>query len=136
MIFRKILCVIRKKILVHGGGKIATRLAADLGIEANLIDGRRVTDAEMLKIVTMVYAGLTNKSIVSKLQNLNCDALGLSGADGDTIRTMKRPVKDIDYGFVGDIMHDSINTASIKKVLEAGFVPVFPQLHTMVSDSC
>ncbi|MFE7084966.1 acetylglutamate kinase [Sphingobacterium spiritivorum] len=114
-----------KKILVHGGGKIATRLAADLGIEANLIDGRRVTDAEMLKIVTMVYAGLTNKSIVSKLQNLNCDALGLSGADGDTIRTMKRPVKDIDYGFVGDIMHDSINTASIKKVLEAGFVPVF-----------
>ncbi|WP_270089373.1 acetylglutamate kinase [Sphingobacterium sp. SYP-B4668] len=114
-----------KKILVHGGGKIATRLATELGVDAKLVEGRRITDAEMLNIVTMVYAGLTNKSIVSKLQNLKCDALGLSGADGDTIRTMKRPVKDIDYGFVGDMMHDSINKGAIKKVLEAGFVPVF-----------
>jgi acetylglutamate kinase len=114
-----------KKILVHGGGKIATRMASDLGIEAKMVEGRRITDEAMLRIVTMVYAGLTNKNIVAKLQVLKCDAIGLSGADGGTIKAIKRPVRDIDYGFVGDILHDSVNTASIKKFLEAGFVPVF-----------
>ncbi|GHE38080.1 acetylglutamate kinase [Sphingobacterium griseoflavum] len=114
-----------KKILVHGGGKVATRTAADLGIEAKMIDGRRVTDAAMLDIVTMVYAGLTNKKIVSSLQKFGCDALGLSGADGDTIKAVKRPVREVDYGYVGDILVDSVNTLSIKKFLEAGFTPVF-----------
>ncbi len=114
-----------KKILVHGGGKVATRTAAGLGIEAKMVDGRRVTDAPMLDIVTMVYAGLTNKKIVSALQKFGCDALGLSGADGNTIKAVKRPVREIDYGYVGDILVDSVNTLSVKKFLEAGFTPVF-----------
>ncbi|KGE14032.1 acetylglutamate kinase [Sphingobacterium deserti] len=114
-----------KKILVHGGGKVATRTAAGLGIEAKMIDGRRVTDAPMLDIVTMVYAGLTNKKIVSLLQKFDCDALGLSGADGNSIKAVKRPVREVDYGYVGDILVDSVNTLSIKKFLEAGFTPVF-----------
>lgn len=114
-----------KKILVHGGGKIATRIAAKMGVEAKLVDGRRITDAAMLEVVTMVYAGLTNKQIVASLQKFDCDALGLSGADGNVIKSVKRPVKDIDYGHVGDILVDSVNTLSIKKFLEAGFVPVF-----------
>lgn len=114
-----------RKILVHGGGKIATRVAGDLGVEAKLIDGRRVTDKPMLDVATMVYAGLTNKHIVSSLQKFGCDALGLSGADGNTIKAVKRPVRTIDYGYVGDILVDSVNTLSIKKLLEAGFTPVF-----------
>lgn len=114
-----------KKILVHGGGKIATRVAADLGIEAKLIEGRRVTDEAMLNVVTMVYAGLTNKNIVAGLQKYNCDAIGLSGADGNAIKAVKRPVKEIDYGFVGDILADSVNSLTIKKFLDAGFTPVF-----------
>ena len=114
-----------KKILVHGGGKIATRIAAGLGIEAKMVDGRRITDEPMLDVATMVYAGLTNKKIVAALQRYNCDALGLSGADANVIKSVKRPVKAIDYGFVGDILADSVNSLSIKKFLEAGFVPVF-----------
>ncbi|PRD51274.1 acetylglutamate kinase [Sphingobacterium gobiense] len=114
-----------KKILVHGGGKIATRIAADLGIEAKLVDGRRITNKPMLDVVTMVYAGLTNKHVVSSLQKLGCDALGLCGADGNTIKAIKRPVREIDYGYVGDILVDSVNPHSIKKFLEAGFTPVF-----------
>ena len=114
-----------KKILVHGGGKIATRIAADLGIQAKLVDGRRITDKPMLDVTTMVYAGLTNKHIVSSLQKYDCDALGLCGADGNTIKAVKRPVRKIDYGYVGDILVDSVNTLNIKKFLEAGFTPVF-----------
>lgn len=114
-----------KKILVHGGGKIATRMAAGLGVAAKLVNGRRITDKPMLDITTMVYAGLTNKHVVSSLQKFGCDALGLSGADGNTIKAVKRPVKKIDYGYVGDILVDSVNIASIKKFLEAGFTPVF-----------
>ncbi|MBL1409788.1 acetylglutamate kinase [Sphingobacterium faecale] len=114
-----------KKILVHGGGKIATRLGSRLGIEAKLVEGRRVTDKEMLDVVTMVYAGLTNKRIVASLQKYQCDAIGLSGADGNVIKSIKRPVKDIDYGYVGDILVDSVNVPAIKKFLEAGFTPVF-----------
>lgn len=114
-----------KKILVHGGGKIATRIAADLGIEAKLVDGRRITDKPMLDVATMVYAGLTNKHIVSSLQKFGCDALGLCGADGNTIKAIKRPVREIDYGYVGDILVDSVNTLNVKKFLEAGFTPVF-----------
>lgn len=113
------------KILVHGGGKIATRLAAELGIQAKLVDGRRITDGDMLRVVTMVYAGLTNKQLVAGLQARGCNALGLSGADGNSIMAVKRPVKEIDYGFVGDLQSDSVNTTSLTKLLDGGFTPVF-----------
>ena len=114
-----------RKVLVHGGGKVATRIAAELGIEATLVAGRRITDAAMLQVVTMVYAGLTNKQVVAGLQARNCNALGLSGADGNSITTVKRPVKDIDYGFVGDILPHSVDEDSLAALLEYGFVPVF-----------
>lgn len=114
-----------KKILVHGGGKIATRIASSLGVEAKMVDGRRITDETMLDVVTMVYAGLTNKNIVAQLQKFDCDAIGLSGADANTIKAVRRPVREIDYGFVGDILVDSVNVLSIKKLLEAGLTPVF-----------
>ncbi|MBK1438613.1 acetylglutamate kinase [Parapedobacter sp. ISTM3] len=113
------------KILVHGGGKIATRIAADLGVEAKLVDGRRITDEAMLRIVTMVYAGLTNKQLVAKLQSHKCNAIGLSGADGNAIRAVKRPVKEIDYGLVGDILPNSVDAEAIATLLDHGFVPVF-----------
>jgi acetylglutamate kinase len=114
-----------KKILVHGGGKIATRIAEKLGVEARLVEGRRITDEKMLDVVTMVYAGLANKNIVATLQKYGCDAIGLSGADGNVIKAIKRPVKEIDYGFVGDILADSVDALAIKKFLDAGFTPVF-----------
>jgi acetylglutamate kinase len=120
------------KILVHGGGKIATKLAADLGIEAELVEGRRVTNEENLRIVTMVYAGLINKDMVAQLQNLNCNAIGLSGADGNLIQAVKRPLKKhpsgtgmIDYGFVGDLGANSVDSEQMKRLLDAGFTPVF-----------
>ena len=92
------------KILVHGGGRRATKVAAALGIETKMVDGRRITDAEMLEVVTMVYGGLVNKHVVASLQALGVDAIGLCGADGDIIRSVKRPLKNgIDYGFVGDV---------------------------------
>ncbi|NHF60676.1 acetylglutamate kinase [Flavobacteriaceae bacterium TP-CH-4] len=111
------------KILVHGGGKLATRLATKLGIESKMVGGRRITDAQTLEVITMVYAGLTNKNIVAELQAHDCNAIGLSGADGNTIQAHKRPVKDIDYGFAGDV--DGINTATISRLLSAGLTPVF-----------
>src|SRR5690606_2341188 len=114
-----------KKILVHGGGKIASDLAGRLSIPVNMVEGRRITDEETLNVATMVYAGLINKTLVAKLQAAGCDALGLSGADGNSIQAIKRPVREIDYGLVGDIMHDSVNAAGIKKFLDAGFTPVF-----------
>src|SRR6195952_5198535 len=97
------------KILVHGGGKVATQLSDTLGVEARLVEGRRITDIETLRIVTMVYGGLINKNIVAQLQRFGNNAIGLTGADGNFIRTKKRPVKTIDYGFVGDIEEKSIN---------------------------
>ncbi|WP_289060853.1 acetylglutamate kinase [uncultured Zobellia sp.] len=111
------------KILVHGGGKLATQLGKRLGIESKLIGGRRITDEKSLELITMVYGGLVNKNIVAELQSLNCNAIGLSGADGDTIQAHKRPVKDIDYGFAGDV--DGVNATVITKLLEAGLTPVF-----------
>ncbi len=113
------------RILVHGGGKIATRMAADLGIKAEMVEGRRVTDAEMLRIVTMVYAGLSNKQVVAGLQAYGCNALGLTGADGNTIKAVKRPVKEVDYGYVGDILAGSVDDDAVASLLEAGFTPVF-----------
>src|SRR5580700_5784351 len=109
------------KILVHGGGKVATQLSETLGIEAKLVDGRRITDIETLRVVTMVYAGLINKNIVAQLQRFGNNAIGLTGADGDFIRTKKRPVKTIDYGFVGDIDESSINPRNISNLIEVGF---------------
>jgi len=112
-----------RKILVHGGGKLATRLAGQLKIPQQVVDGRRITDAETLKIVTMVYAGYINKNIVALLQAANCNAIGLSGADGDAILAHKRKHPVMDYGFVGDI--DAINTVLIKNLLEQNIAIVF-----------
>jgi acetylglutamate kinase len=103
-----------KKILVHGGGKLATRMAEAMGVQQQLIDGRRITDAETLKIVTMVYAGFINKNIVAQLQSYNCNAIGLSGADGNVIKAHKR-VAALDYGFVGDV--DEVNADLIHSLL-------------------
>ena len=111
------------KILVHGGGKRATQLAEELGIEATMIKGRRVTDKTTLEIVTMVYAGLINKNISATLQKYKCNALGLSGADGNSIQAHKRVVKDVDYGFAGDV--DGINAINIATFIEGGMTPVF-----------
>jgi len=113
------------KILVHGGGKVATELSETLGIEPKLIDGRRITDIETLRVVTMVYGGLINKNIVAQLQRYGCNAIGLTGADGDLIKAKKRPVKTIDYGFVGDLDTNSVKTQNLISLLEAGFTPVF-----------
>jgi acetylglutamate kinase len=107
-----------KKILVHGGGKLATRLAEQMGISQQMIDGRRITDGETLKIVTMVYAGYINKHIVAQLQSLNCNAAGISGADGNSILAHKREKSGIDYGFAGDI--DQVNAGWFKQLLENG----------------
>jgi acetylglutamate kinase len=104
-----------KKILVHGGGKLATRMAEAMGIQQQMIDGRRITDAETLKIVTMVYAGFINKTIVAQLQSYNCNAIGLSGADGNVIKAHKR-IAAIDYGFVGDI--DEVNSSLLNSLLQ------------------
>lgn len=114
-----------EKILVHGGGKIATKISNDLGIEPKMIDGRRITDIQSLQVVTMVYAGLINKNIVAQLQAHGCNAIGLTGADGNFIRTRKRPVATVDYGYVGDIHDGSIATHQIHRLIEAGFIPVF-----------
>jgi acetylglutamate kinase len=111
------------KILVHGGGKLATQFATKLGIESKMVGGRRITDSETLDVITMVYAGLTNKTIVAELQANDCNALGLSGADGDAIQAHKRPVKDIDYGFAGNV--DGVNSEMISKLLQAYLTPVF-----------
>lgn len=113
------------KILVHGGGKVATQLSETLGIEPKMVEGRRITDIETLKVVTMVYGGLINKNIVAQLQRYGTNAIGLTGADGNVIRTKKRPVKTIDYGFVGDIDETSIDNTNIKRLMEGGFTPVF-----------
>jgi acetylglutamate kinase len=112
-----------KKILVHGGGNMATRLAEKLGIEQQLVDGRRITDAETLKIVTMVYAGYINKNIVAGLQAHDCNAIGLCGADGDAILAHKRKHPVMDYGFVGDV--DAINTILLKSLLDQNIAIVF-----------
>ena len=115
------------KILVHGGGRRATKVAAALGIETKMIDGRRITDAEMLEVVTMVYGGLVNKHVVASLQALGVDAIGLCGADGDIIRSVKRPLKNgIDYGFVGDVK--KADGEKIAHFIEKNLVPVIAPL--------
>jgi acetylglutamate kinase len=115
-----------KKILIHGGGKVATQLADKLGLEVKMHNGRRITDQEMLNVVLMVYGGLINKNIVSKLQSQHCNAIGLTGADMGVIKATKRPVKDIDYGFVGDVT--AVNDKSLADLLENGYMPVLAPL--------
>ncbi|MBC7566562.1 MAG: acetylglutamate kinase [Pedobacter sp.] len=112
------------KILVHGGGKIATELGDSLGVTAKMVEGRRITDIETLRIVTMVYAGLINKNMVAQLQAKGCNAIGLTGADGNIIQAVKRPVKDIDYGFVGDLNESSVSSETLGNLLKAGLIPV------------
>ena len=114
------------KVLVHGGGRSATAIAAKLGIESQLVNGRRVTDAEMLKVVTMVYGGLVNKQIVAGLQAIGVNALGLTGADLNYMRSEKRPVKDVDYGFVGDVKE--VNAAILSELIAKNVVPVLAPL--------
>jgi len=112
------------KILVHGGGKMATQVSTKLKIETKMVEGRRITDAETLKVTAMVYAGWINKSLVAKLQSLDCNAIGLSGADGKCILATKRPVAEIDYGFVGDLVSGQVNTDFFQNLLEFGLTPV------------
>lgn len=113
------------KVLVHGGGKEATRIAAALGIETKMIDGRRITDAATLDVVTMVYAGLINKRIVAALAARGADAVGLTGADADAIRAVRRAPQPVDFGFVGDIDASDINDRFIMSLLENDIIPVF-----------
>lgn len=122
-----------QKILVHGGGKIATELSKQLGIEAKMADGRRITDADTLKVVQMVYGGLINKNIVAQLQSRNCNAIGLSGADANIILAAKRALLQegaeggsVDFGFVGDVQH--VETKNIVSLLNSGFTPVIAPL--------
>lgn len=113
------------KILIHGGGKLATRLSEKLEIPTQMIEGRRVTNRETLDVVTMVYAGLINKQVVAGLQAVGCNAIGLSGADGNVVPAVRRKPEPIDFGFVGDIDAEKINSDFIATLLEAGVAPVF-----------
>lgn len=112
------------KLLVHGGGKLATQLSTKLGIETKMIEGRRITDAETLKVAAMVYAGWINKTIAAKLNSLGVNAIGLCGADGYLIPAVKRKKGAIDYGFVGDILEKNINTKLVKSFIDMNIVPV------------
>ena len=114
------------KVLVHGGGRSPTKLAAQLGIESKMVNGRRITDAETLKVVTMVYGGLVNKNIVAGLQALGVNALGLTGADMNLMRSDKRPVAEVDYGFVGDVKE--VNADLLVSLIHQGIVPVLAPL--------
>ena len=114
------------KLLVHGGGRSATKVAAQLGIETKMVDGRRVTDAEMLKVVTMVYGGLVNKNIVAKLQARGINALGLTGADMNVIQSHKRSPEPVDFGFVGDV--DKVDGKQLSMLIDAGIVPIMAPL--------
>ena len=116
-----------RKVLIHGGGRRATQVATSLGIESKMVGGRRITDAEMLSVVTMVYGGLVNKNLVARLQANGVNALGLTGADIDVIRSHKRPLKDgIDFGFVGDV--DRADGQMLSRLIEAGITPVMAPL--------
>lgn len=116
-----------KKVLVHGGGRRATKVAAALGIESKMVNGRRITDAQMLEVVTMVYGGLVNKNLVAKLQAKGVNALGLTGADMDVIHSHKRPVKDgVDFGYVGDV--ERANGKMLQTLIQKGITPVMAPL--------
>lgn len=112
------------KLLVHGGGKLATELSAKLGIETKMVEGRRITDEATIRVVTMVYAGYINKSVVAALQAKGCKAIGLSGADAQLLPAIKRPVKDVDYGWVGDLNALDVNVNLLNQLVQAGITPV------------
>jgi len=112
------------KILIHGGGRVADDLCRKMGIEPEMVNGRRITDNSTLDIVTMAYAGLINKKIVVRLQSHDCNAIGLTGADGNVLQTSKRPVGDIDYGFAGDVNPDQLDGFSLPYLIGGGLVPV------------
>lgn len=112
-----------KRILVHGGGKRASQISLALGIQPKLIGGRRITDRKTLEVVTMVYGGWASKTLVARLQSLGCNAIGLSGADADLIRAVRRPVREVDYGYVGDVA--AVDVAAVESLLQAGLTPVF-----------
>lgn len=114
------------KLLVHGGGRSATKIAGQLGIEQKMVDGRRITDIETLHVVTMVYGGLVNKNIVTSLQAVGINAIGLTGADMNIIRSHRRPAGEIDYGYVGDV--DKVDAQAIARLLDSGLVPVIAPL--------
>ncbi len=114
------------KVLIHGGGRLATKFAKDIGYVTKMVEGRRVTDEKMLEIVTMVYGGLANKKIVAKLQSKKINALGLSGADGNLITAHKRPVEKTDFGWVGDI--DGINTNLLLNLIQDDIIPIIAPL--------
>ena len=114
------------KVLVHGGGRSATKIAAQLGIESKMVNGRRITDSETLKVVTMVYGGLVNKNVVAVLQARGVNALGLTGADMNVMRSVKRPVKEVDYGFVGDV--EKVDASLLSDLIYKGVVPVMAPL--------
>lgn len=116
------------KILVHGGGKIASSIGQRLGLEARYVQGRRITDDATLELVTMVYGGLVNRQLTAQLQALGCMALGLSGADGNVLSAVKRPVGAVDYGWVGDTGPERVNTALLHNWLDQGLIPVFAPL--------
>jgi len=116
------------KILVHGGGKLATKLADQLGIASKYINGRRITDEATIDVVIMVYGGLINKKIVAKLQALQCNAIGLTGADANIIPATKRPVNDIDYGFVGDVAVEELGFANLSLFLMSNLTPIIAPL--------
>ncbi len=116
-----------RKVLVHGGGRKATKMAERLNIETHMVDGRRITDADMLEVVTMVYGGLVNKHIVARMQAIGENAIGLTGADGNSILSHRRPLKNgIDYGFVGDV--DKVDACAFSQLIEAGMMPVVAPL--------
>ena len=120
-----------RKVLVHGGGRKATKMAERLGIETKMVNGRRITDSDMLEVVTMVYGGLVNKNLVARLQTNGVNAIGLTGADADVIRSHKRPIKvvdglPVDYGFVGDV--DNVANETLAHLIEAGITPVMAPL--------
>ncbi|MBQ6210091.1 MAG: acetylglutamate kinase [Prevotella sp.] len=116
-----------KKVLIHGGGRKATKIAAALGIESQMVNGRRITDAQMLEVVTMVYGGLVNKNLVALLQARGINAIGLTGADMDVIHSHKRPVKDgVDFGFVGDV--ERVDGNALRTLIESGLTPVMAPL--------
>lgn len=117
-----------RKLLIHGGGKIATKIGDQLGIVSQYIDGRRITDDDTIDLVTMVYGGLVNKKLVAQLQALGCNAIGLTGADANIIPALKRPIKTIDYGWVGDLDPLTINTPILSMLLNHEVVPVFAPL--------
>lgn len=116
------------KILVHGGGKIATKLGDQLGIESKYVNGRRITDEPTRDLVTMVYGGLLNKQLTARLQTMHCNAIGVTGADGNLLKAVKRPVREIDYGFVGDITPNDVNSSFLYFLLKQNAVPVFAPL--------